>query len=268
MRVLKNILFGLGLLLLLINLTGLVKSMRHPDLYTEENTGRLNDVTIELAEAKKQLLRKENESDKDFALRVNDIVSKSMSHYFKNEGKKKYNLRVPLRENYILFLVNSFKEDNRYEFKNYKKGLERGVGLCSSHSIVVQGVLLDNGIEAQLWDIAGHVVVRARVSEEEWYILDPDYGLYVPYDIAAIEADPEITRPSYEHMADLYKPEYDDPYTTDKVVELYGKEGNHIYSYDARFEKSSYVAIWLLPLLLMAPLLTGRNRNKLDKTKM
>jgi hypothetical protein len=254
MKTFRWVLFGVGMLLLLINIFGMLKSMRHNDLYTEENTGRLNDVTIKLEDAKKQLVRKDGESDKDFALRVNDVVSKSMSHYFKNEGKKKYNLRVPLRENYILFIVNSFKEDNRYEFKNYKKGLERGVGLCSSHSIVVKGVLLDNGVEAHLWDIAGHVVVRAKVSEDEWYILDPDYGLYVPHDIAEIEADPEITRPSYEHMADLYKPEYDDPYTTDKVVELYGKEGNHIYTYDARFENFSYIAIWVLPFILMLPM--------------
>jgi hypothetical protein len=254
MKTFRWVLFGVGMLLLLINIFGMLKSMRHNDLYTEENTGRLNDVTIKLEDAKKQLVRKDGESDKEFALRVNDVVSKSMSHYFKNEGKKKYNLRVPLRENYILFIVNSFKEDNRYEFKNYKKGLERGVGLCSSHSIVVKGVLLDNGVEAHLWDIAGHVVVRAKVSEDEWYILDPDYGLYVPHDIAEIEADPEITRPSYEHMADLYKPEYDDPYTTDKVVELYGKEGNHIYTYDARFENFSYIAIWVLPFILMLPM--------------
>lgn len=262
MKSLRIVLLGLGVMLLMINIFGLLKSMRHNDLYTEENTGRLNDVTIKLEDAKKQLVRKDGESDKEFALRVNDVVSKSMSHYFKNEGKKKYNLRVPLRENYILFFVNSFKKDDRYEFKNYKKGLERGVGLCSSHSIVVKGVLLDHGVEAHLWDIAGHVVVRARVSEDEWYILDPDYGLYVPYDIPEIEADPEITRASYANLADLYKPDYDDPYTTDKVVELYGKEGNHIYTYDARFENFSYIAIWVLPFLLMLPYLLKRFKNE------
>ena len=108
MKTLRIFLFGLGVLLLLINIFGLLKSMRNEDLYTEKNTGRLNDVTIRLEDAKKLLLRREGESDKEFALRVNDVVSKSMSHYFKNEGKKKYNLRVPLRENYILFIVNSF----------------------------------------------------------------------------------------------------------------------------------------------------------------
>ncbi len=90
MKTFKLLLFVLGLILLGINIFGLFKSMRHPDLYTEENTSRLNDVTIKLEDAKKQLVRHDNESDKDFALRINDVVSKSMSHYFKNEGRKPY----------------------------------------------------------------------------------------------------------------------------------------------------------------------------------
>lgn len=254
MKSLKIALFILGLILLAINIFGLFKSMRNPDVYTEPRTGRLNDITIKLEDARKALVRKADESDKVFAIRVNDVVSKSMSHYWKQEAVERYNMRVPVWENYLLFFVNSFKKDNRYEFINYKKGLERGVGLCSSHSIVVQGVLLDNDMEAQLWDIAGHVVVRAKVSEDEWYILDPDYGLVVPHDISAIEADPEIVRPAYADLASLYKPEYDDPYTTDHVVEIYGKEGNHIYTYNAAFEIFSYIAIWIIPFLLMLPL--------------
>jgi hypothetical protein len=255
MKIYKEILFVLGLILLAICILGLFKSLRNPELYAETNTSRLNDITIRLEDAKKEILRKPNESDKEFACRVNFVVSKSMMHYWKKEGIRKYNLRVPFWENYLLFLVNSLKSDNMYEFRNYHKALERGVGLCSTHSIVLKGILLDNGIEASLWDIAGHVVVRAKVSDEEWYILDPDFGLIVPHDIPEIEANPEIVRPSYEHMADLYKKDAKDPYTTDHVIEIYGKEGNHIYTYDARFENFSYIAIWVIPFLFMLPLI-------------
>lgn len=150
MKKFRIVLFSLGLVLLAINIFGLFKSMRNPDLYTEKNTGRLNDVTIKLEDAKEEIIKKSDESDKEFAIRINDVMSKSMSHYCKTEGAKKYNMRVPAWENYILYSVNSFKKDNRYEFINYKKGLERGVGLCPSHSIVVKGILLDNGIEVQL----------------------------------------------------------------------------------------------------------------------
>lgn len=203
MKSIKVVLFLLGLVLFVINLSGLFISMRNPEIYSEKKTGRLNDITIKMEDARKEIVRKADESDKIFEIRINDVVSKSMLHYWKQEASKRYNMRVPVWENYLLFCINSFRKDSRYEFVNYNKGLERGVGLCSSHSIIVKGVLVDNGIEAQLWDIAGHVVVRAKVSENEWYILDPDYGLVVPHDIPEIEANPEIVRPAYAALASL-----------------------------------------------------------------
>jgi len=265
MRFIRIILFLLGLVLAGLNIVGLFKSLRNPELYTEKNTGRLNDVTVKLEDAKREVKRKPDETDKEFAIRINYLISKSMSHYWRIEGLKKYNLQVPVWENYLLALISSFQKDKRYEFVNYKKDLERGVGLCSTHSIVVKGILLNNGIDAQLWDIAGHVVVRARVSEKEWYILDPDFGLVVPFDILDIEANPEIVRSAYAEMASLYKPEYNDPYTTDHVIEIYGKDGNHIYTYNSLWENLSYIAIWVIPLLLMSPfILHLLKRNKVE----
>lgn len=254
MKVFKILLFIIGIALLIINITGLFKSMRNPDVYNEQNTGRLNDISLTLNEAKKEIIRKPGESDKAFTIRLNDVIAKSMLHYWKNEGVKKYYLGIPIWENYILYFTNFFRKDKRYEFVYFhKKNLERGAGICSTHAIVMQGILQKNGVEAQLWCIAGHVLVRAKVANNEWYIMDPDFGLYVPYDVDDIEANPEITRAIYQNMADLYKPDYDDPYTTDKVVEIYGRDGNRIYTYSAAFEIFSYIMIWLLPLLFMMP---------------
>jgi hypothetical protein len=255
MKKLSYFIFVPGLILLIINFSGLFMSMRNPELYTETNTGRINDVTIWLEDAKKQIVRKDGETDKAFAVRINDVVSRSMMHYYKKEGEKKYNLRVPVWENWPLWLKGCFSDDKRYEFAQYKKNLERGVGLCSTHSVVVKGILLDNGINASLWDIAGHVIVRAEVDKNEWWILDPDYGLVVEHDIPEIEADPELVRPAYAEMAKLYKPDYDDPYTTDHVVEIYEKEGNHIYDLNLPLEKAMYAAKWIIPFLLILPFL-------------
>ncbi len=262
----KQKLFGfllvIGILLLVINVWGLFKSMRNPEIQTEQNTSRIADVSIPYELTKEAIKRKSGESDKDFAIRINDVVSKSMSHYWKKEGWKKYNLRVPVWENYILWVESLFNKNKAYEFKNYEKNLERGVGLCSTHSIVVKGILLDNGIDAQLWDLSRHVVVRAKVADNEWYILDPDYGLYIPHDIPEIEANPELVRATYENMADLYKPDAKDPYTTDFVVEIYGLKEHRIYDYDAGYEKFSYAAIWFIPLLLILPYFIYGFQNK------
>ena len=253
MGILKRLLFGLGVMLLATNILGLFKSMRNPEIYTLRN--RIADITLEYPQINDLLVRKEGESNKDFAIRINKVVNDGFSHYWKEEGISRYNLRVPVWENYLLFAAAYLQPDSyrKYEFSDYRKNLERGVGLCSSHSIVVKGILNDNGMAASLWDIADNMVVRAAVDEDEAIILDPDFGVVVPFDIAAIEGNPELVRPFYKDMANLYYPDAKEPYTTDHVVEIYGKEGNHTYTVDNWFEHFSYYAIWILPLLFTMP---------------
>jgi len=257
MKTIKKVAFFLGLFLLALNIFGLFRTMRNPDIYTEENIikNRKNDITIRYPEVKKLLLKKPGESNEAFAIRINKVVNDGFCHYWKDAGISKYHERVPAWENYLLFLASYIdpKDYRKYEFSDYKKNLERGVGLCSSHSIVVKGVLNDYGIDASLWDIAGHVVVRANVDEKKWIILDPDFGVVVPYDTAAIQDNPELVRPAYQNMAALYYPDAIEPYTTDHVVEIYGREGNHVYTVDNWFEYFSYWAIWIIPVLLMLP---------------
>ena len=176
----------------------------------------------------------------------------------KREGIAKYNLRVPVWENYLLFAASKVKPErySRYEFSNYKKNMERGVGLCSTHSIIAKGILNDNGIEAELIDLAGHVVVRAKVAENSWYIIDPTIGgIVIPYDLSEIEADPEIIRPFYQNRLHLYReaPSHFD--SNNDLVKYYGKEGNHVYTMKGSFENFTYAAIWLIPLALILPLI-------------
>jgi hypothetical protein len=263
----KKILFFLGLILLGTNVIGLFKTLRNPALYDEEKIikNRLGDVTIKYPDIKPMLKKKPDETNEQFAIRINKVVNDGFAHYWKEVGVSKYNERVPFWENYMLYAASYVdpKDYKMYEFSNYKKNLERGVGLCSTHSIVVKGVLKEYGIDAALWDIAGHVVVRANVDKanNKWIILDPDFGVVVPHDTAAIQANPELVRPAYQNMAALYYPEAVDPYTTDHVVEIYGRDGNHIYDVDNWFEYFSYWAIWVLPILLMLPYLLQLSRT-------
>jgi len=249
--------FFAGLLLLGINIFGLFKTMRNPEIYTEEKTirNRLNDITIKYPEILELLERKNYESNIDFAVRINKVVNDGFIHYWKAAGTEKYHLRVPVWENWILYAASYIKPDKygRYEFSNYKKNLERGAGLCSTHSTIVKGVLLDNGIKAELLDVGGHhVVVRAELNDTAAYILDPDFGVVVPYDTAAISADPELVRGPFSNLAALYYPDAIDPYTTDYLVKIFGDK-KYVYYLDSGFENFSYWAIWIIPLLLMVP---------------
>ena len=249
--------FFTGLLLLGINISGLFKTMRNPEIYSEEKNirNRVNDITIGYPEILGLLKRKNNESSIDFAVRINKVVNDGFIHYWKVEGTEKYHLRVPLWENWILFAASYINPEKygRYEFSNYKKNLERGAGLCSTHSTIVKGVLLDNGIKAELLDVGGHhVVVRAEFNDTSAYILDPDFGVVVPFDTAAISANPELVREPYSELASLYYPDAIDPYTTDYLVKIFGDK-KYVYTLENGFENLSYWAIWIIPVLLMLP---------------
>ncbi len=253
-----TILFVAGVVLLVINVYGLFRTMRNPAVYTLENTlhNRVNDATIRYPEIKDMLKKKPGESNIDFGVRTTHVVADGFAHYWRTDGIDKYHMRVPVWENYLLYAASYINPGKykRYEFVNYRKNLERGVGLCSTHSTILKGTLLDNGIKAELLDVGGHhVVVRAELNDTATWILDPDFGIVVPYDTAAIHANPELVRASYKDMANLYYPDAVDPYTPDILVDIFGKK-LHVYELHNWFEGFSYVAIWIIPLLLMLPL--------------
>ncbi len=250
-----RVLFVIGLVLLALNITGLFKSLRNPDLYHEEQTRRVNDIAIGYPQVLQELERKDGESEKEFSIRINKVVNDGLMHYWEDDAVKKYYLTVPVWENYLLNLAAQIKPKKyrKYEFSDYRKNLKRGTGLCSTHCTVVKGVLNENDIEAELLDLGGHVVITAKVKDNKNFILDPDYGIYVPFSREEIEADQEIVRPFYANVGAQYKPGRQDRYTTDVIVDLYGSHRNHIYSVYNWFEGFSYIAIWIIPMLLMLP---------------
>ncbi len=252
MQVIKWLFLGLGIFLLGVNIVGEFKSLRNPDIYTENSRLLITDVEIEYEDLIQEISRKSGESDEEFALRVNDLIYRGMLYYWHREGSKKYHLSVPFWENYVLYIRNSIKSIDRYEFRSWEKNLERGVGLCSAFSNVVHGILVENGIEARLWGMTRHIVVEAKVGDDQWVVLDPNYGLYIPHSMQEIQADPELVRAVYQDMADLHEEEtYKDPYTTDLMVEIFGYEDHFVWNPDAGFENFSYTTKWILPILFL-----------------
>ncbi len=248
----KGLLFLTGISLLLINMIGISMSLRSPDLYTDF-TSPDNSIIIRYDEALQQMPKSAGETTRAYAIRINDLVHRSTVHYWnEDEGPDKYGLRVPIWKNYLLFLASFVRPQvfAKFEYADYGRALERGVGLCSERSIIVSGILTNNGVEAGLVGLDGHVVARARTGDSEWLTLDPDYGVVIPYDIGQIEANPELVRPYY---------------TNENMVTIYGKEGNVVglpsYHQNAvllmYLEAWSFVAIWIIPLGFMAPLGLG-----------
>jgi hypothetical protein len=223
------IVFIIGLALLVVNISGFFFSLRNPAIYEEPKTFFKNDITLSVDETYDKIARKKDESDKDYIFRLNKVIYNGLAFYWDDEGIEKYHLRIPFWENWLLYLASFIRPDiyRKYEYANYMKAIERGVGLCSQHALIMTGILEDEGIPAKIIGMGGHVVLSAKVHDNSWYVIDPDFGVIIPYDISEIEKNPQLTRPYYENVL---KTEVQDriknivPEVMDNLLKSYGEE--------------------------------------------
>jgi hypothetical protein len=272
MNKIKIIALLLGLALLGINVVGLFISMRNPAIYQETKVRDKDDITLTEAELLQAGERRPGESTEAYILRLNDAVYKGIAHYWEDEGIAKYNLRVPVYENYLLFLASYIrpKDYRKYEFYDHNKNIERGVGICSLHALVMAGMLKDHGVDSRMVLLNQHVVAMAQVDKEHdrWWVVDPDLAVVVKHDMREIEANTALVKPFYLEKG--YAPEY-----VDFVAELYGKEGNGVFKGANDYlpwklgyvEYLSYILIWALPVMLVAPFAFSYVRNSLRRRK-
>lgn len=267
-RPLKWLLASCGALLMALNVVGLFIPLRNAAIYDEPETLFPDDITLTADE----LLAEVDADPSDrpaYLRRVNDAVRRGMAHYWDADGAERYRLHVPLWENYLLWAARWVYPPvfARYEFSRHDKAIERGVGLCSQHAIVVAGLLGERGIPARIVGLDGHVVATADAGDGNWWILDADYGAVIPHDLAAIERNPQFVRRYYAGKADAA--------TVDDLVRFYGPEGNVVIEsvrrYDPRrpsyalrywLETIAYALKWLLPVALIAPLALSRHASR------
>lgn len=254
----------IGTLLLSLNIAGLFLSLHNPEIRHEDGVLFKDDITLDHRDVTRRISRSVGEDVQAYLSRLNQLINNGIAHYWRDEGAEKYNLRIPVWENYLLFAARFLKPDTfgRYEYLDYHKAIERGVGFCSQQAIIVTGILNDNGVEAQIVGLSGHVVLRAEVRADTWHVLDPDYGVSIPHDIDEIRKNPDLVRQYYADIEDSYL-SLNDPQRISlrAMIDLYGSEDislvpNGVAGYAPRryqFERLSYLAIWIIPFILMVP---------------
>ncbi len=262
LRLAAFVLFAAGALLMAINVTGLFLSLRNPRLQSEKTLFK-NDITITPPRLWKDIRRRSGETDEQYVRRLNGVVSQAMAHTWDDRFTDKYHFRVPIWENYILYFMSYAMPGPflKYEFADYKKALERGVGLCSQHTLVLTEILREKGIGAQVIALDGHVVARVEIEKGRWIIADPDYGVIIPHDILKVQEEPEMVLPYYIVATRNYRPG-GKGYSPEKIARIYGRQNNYIIEEGAKgymgtarynFEKRSYRVKWLLPAVLLLP---------------
>jgi len=260
----------IGITLLAINIAGFFIPLKNPAIYQEQKTGFVNDTTLTYEEALKLLDTTPSQDTKEYVQNVNKIINQSIAHYWEDEGISKYRLTIPPYENYVLFSLRFIFPSiyEKYEYCSYDKALKRGVGLCSQHAIVITDFLNKKGLETRIVGLDGHVVATVKVDKDEWWILDPDFGVVIPYNLQKIESSPELVKSYYAKVAYKNKPIY--PETLENIYEA---RGNIIYPVGVSgytdcnwkkviIERSSYILKWLIPILLTTPLVYSMIRKR------
>jgi hypothetical protein len=256
-RVVYGLLFLLGATLLLLNLIGLFIPLRNPDIYDMPDSHG-DDISLTASQLYDSF-QQSAPSDEVYVSRVTKAVHEGILHYWEDDKITQYNLRIPLYENYTLFLLSYLYPDiyEKYEYCDYHKAIERGVGLCSQHAIILDGVLDDRGIASKIVLFPDlHVVVTAQVQSQPdlWWVLDPDYGVIIKEDLQAVLSEPEIVREYYAALG--YDVEIQD-----KLIEIFDSGGEQVilsdtvetYGYvgTCSLERRLYTAKWMIPFFLM-----------------
>lgn len=255
----QAVLFACGIFLLLVNSYGLTTSLRNPNLQEEINRINQNDITLSQDQIY-EALDAEIPDRIEYLYQAADAIHNGIGQYWEDEGSESYNLRVPFQENYLLFMVGIMAPErfHKFEFTDYRRAIERGVGMCSQHAIITAEALYARGWKTKMIGLSGHVVASVLIDEgnDTWWIVDTDYGVIIPASIQEIEKNPELIS---RHYAEKGYP----PDIIAHLERVYGSKDNFVsdgygignYLLKTRYlEKSSYILIWIIPFLLMTPL--------------
>jgi hypothetical protein len=247
-----SILGGVGIVLLLINFAGLLIPLGNPAIYTEPWIWSPPEPIMTEAEFYKAI-EWNGESDAEYAMKVNDAVYNGIAHYWFDEGTEKYNLRLPIQENWLIYLMDG---KTKYEFQDWKRSIERGAGLCGERAMDFVAIMKLHNIEAHVLAFDGHVVATAQIDKENntWWVLGPDYNVVIEHSPSEIAANPNYAVQAYldagynkniaNFMGEIWAEGWNDSYCDGALMQRLKKEG------------TLYFLKWAIPIsLIVIPLL-------------
>ncbi len=249
----------LGLTLLGLNLYGLTQPLRKPGLGVVDRE-LLRFVPDQVSDYETSLSAIDSLAgvggDVALAERANEVVHQSLVHVkWTDVDPVAYRQRIPPWENIFLWAVGTFSglpQFERYHYADYRRSIERGIGICGDASTVLSSVLERYSVENDIISFRGHVIVEYEDSKGQKQLLDPDFGVVLNRSLGDLKANPEFVRAQYLD-AGYSAQEIDD------LVSIYSKDYaifDDTYGFMAKrylFEKATYVLKWVLPPLLMLP---------------
>ncbi|MEP2651022.1 MAG: hypothetical protein ABJH06_03425 [Paraglaciecola sp.] len=243
-----------GATLLTINFIGLTKNIRSEFVH-KTDTRFDNEKLITFEEAMETLPKGDKEQSDDYLLRLTKLISESLLHinWHAEEDTDRFHQLIPIWENYFLYFMGKFSnipEYQKYHYADYERSIRRGVGICGDASMVMSQLLTQSNIKNKIISFPGHVVVMAQTSDNREIVLDPDYGVVLPYTLSEINQKPALIGDFYTQAG----------YKASDVRVLQRIYGNsyqkwsgveHFITNKYYFEKLAYALKWPFPILLV-----------------
>jgi hypothetical protein len=263
--------FVFGIILLSLNIYGLFISLRSPLIYNPELFSHKTSDIITMSETEvfSKISQRKGHTNEEFLEITTDSIHNGMLHYWDDELKNEFNLRIPIYENYILFTLSYIHPGifQKYEISGlWEKGVERGVGWCSQSSCILASALRSNGLKSKVYVMQNHTVALIEVDakEKKEWIADPDYGVVIRHSIDEVESNPKLIKLFYEEKG------YDQN-TINNLVAIFDKNNeierksnfirhtNYCSLKHRVFEYFTYVIKWILPFILIFPLVYAKS---------
>ncbi|EAQ98914.2 hypothetical protein [Congregibacter litoralis] len=253
-----------GLVLLSLNFFGLTQNLRPEGLTPDVLRFGERDLLLSQNELEEEIVRGEQETDAEFLNRVTHSIADGMAHiHWERFDANRFHQQVPVWENYILWgmrYITKIPEYERYHFSNVEKSIERGIGICGDASILLSQILTTEGISNQIVSMPDHVIVVARLGDQE-FLLDADFGV-----VAAISLNEAMLHPARLIAAYAAEDKYDSTVSefTQALTHTNQRwDGPQAFiTKKYYFEKLAYFLKWTIPaLLLLVALFLFRNKG-------
>ena len=187
--------------------------------------------------------------------KLTELFAAGVMHYWPNPDALDREILTDFRENWVLAAIERLElyrlelgQNIRPDYVlrerlNYENIVAKGVGICSQVALGVADFVRKHGVPAYVWGLDGHVVaVIGPLEDSQTYIVDSDYGVYVPLRPSEIEGDPSLITPSYLSAGyDLSQIE--------TLIDIYGPEGN--FEYGTELSWKVVVLQWAVPIALI-----------------
>lgn len=241
LRIGASVALTMGVVLLVINLVGYfhytVIDADTPNVLDE------NPRTISEAEFWAKAYRANGEDMEEYVARLSWLVSERMLLI------DSAHVKPTVFENWIVWLYA--QKLGHYEWIDTKRAVRLGGGFCSQHAIIFNNILREQGFEARILGVNGHVLNEVLI-DGTWRVYDPDYNVVFTESLSDLERDPNRARDVYLENG---RPE-------DEAIhwsEVFGSASDNWHFRSARMynvanylvEKAAFKLVWLIPLVLL-----------------